>query len=159
MAHAGGRPSKLDEVTKEKLLAAIKKGHTLKGACAFAGVSYKTLHEWVQRGEGVNRRRARTDQFAEFADALKKADELAKVALVERWRSHFSDSWQAIATYMERRWPEEYGRRSRQTVDLREQMSYSDATLGEQLRSDPEARILVEKLFERRSIIMRVRKD
>ena len=130
----------------------------MKGACAFAGIDYDTMREWVRRGEGRDSRRAKTDDFARFAVDLKKAEELAKVALVEQWKTHFPDSWQAIATYMERRWPEEFGRRGRQTVNLQGQVRYSDANFDEQLQSDPESRQLIEKLFERRRSISESRK-
>lgn len=149
-----GRPSKLDEPTRKKLLDAIKGGHTLAAACAHAGIHYATMRRWVLLGE-----QATKGEYFDFCEDLKNAEETAKMIFAEQWKRHFPDSWQAIATYMERRWPEEYGRRDRQTVDLRGQVSYSDTTYDEQFQNDPESRALVEQLFERRRTISESRQN
>src|SRR5688500_3048641 len=45
-----GRPSKFNETTRERVLAAVRAGAYLSGASAFAGVSPSTVRGWYDRG-------------------------------------------------------------------------------------------------------------
>lgn len=144
---AGGRPSKFDIETKTRLTNAIKEGHTLKAACAFAGIDFSTFRRWMVRGEKLHKA-----EYCEFCETIKKAEELAKVALVEQWKKHFADSWQAIATYMERRWPEEYGRKNRMSIQPSEQVKTDELPIDKQLMGDSESRKLVEQIYQRMKI-------
>lgn len=145
---AGGRPSKFDIETKNKLTNAIKEGYTLKAACAYADIDFSTFRRWIMRGEKLHKA-----EYCEFCETIKKAEELAKVALVEQWKRHFADSWQAIATYMERRWPEEYGRKNRTRIHTSQQLQIEDLTIDKQLLGDSESRKLVEQICQRMKIL------
>lgn len=61
-----GRPSKLDSVAAEKIIEAVRAGAYRKVAAVFAGISERTLREWLVLGQsnpqsahGVFRRRLR----------------------------------------------------------------------------------------------------
>ena len=98
-----GRPTKRTPEVQRRLCDALAAGNTRRAACAFAGISDETLARWQSR-------------FVDFADAVKKAEgdaEVRNVAIIARAAQ--SGSWQAAAWWLERRYPEAYGR-SVQTV-------------------------------------------
>ena len=104
-----GRPSKLNEDTKGRLLQAIRLGCTYDKACSFAGISYQTLRNWIKRGE-----QATKGQYFDFVDELKKAEASAVVG----WLAHIEKAakegtWQAAAWKLERRYPREWGKGER----------------------------------------------
>lgn len=105
-----GRPSKLNEDTKSRLLQAIRLGCTYDKACAFAGISYQTLRNWIKRGEQSTK-----GQYFDFVDELKKAEASAVVG----WLAHIEKAakdgtWQAAAWKLERRYPREWGKGDRE---------------------------------------------
>jgi hypothetical protein len=139
------RPTLLDDKVKEKLLGLIQSGHYIKAACAMAGISYSTYHKWRIRGrqgEGI--------AYVEFNEELSRAEGLARIALVEQWKKHFKRDWRAIAAYMERRWPEEFGRRPRVDFEPMEPARLVSMQNDEKLMNDPEARELIRRLYRRR---------
>lgn len=74
-----GRPSKLTEQVEADLLTAIRGGAPLNTAAAYAGVTYETVQDWVQRGQGRHPTRKSTAEFARFARALTQAREEARL--------------------------------------------------------------------------------
>jgi hypothetical protein len=150
MAHPGGRPSKLDPVIREKLLSGIRNGHFLKDVCGWSGISYFTMNEWLQRGRGEHVR-PKTAEYAKFAQEVEEANCVAKIKFGEQWKSHFPNSWQAIAAYMAVRWPDEFGKKSSVSVDLQGQVmtSATDAQIEQQLRDDPASRELLKEFYRR----------
>jgi hypothetical protein len=89
-------------------------------ACARAGIHRDTLHKWEQRGASGEA------PYAEFFDALQKAEADAESSLLEQIQKAQpavsgpggagADLWQAKAWIMERRWPSRWGGRVRATV-------------------------------------------
>ena len=102
---ARGRPSKLSEETKKKLYEAVSKGNYLEDACLYAGISYNTFRRWMIRGE-----EAQTGEYREFYETVKSLEASVIVELVGSWRERM-DSWQSIAAFLEKRFPERFGRR------------------------------------------------
>lgn len=102
---ARGRPSKLSEKTKKKLYEAISEGNYLEDACLYAGISYNTFRRWMIRGE-----EAASGEYKEFYDTVKSLEASVIVELVGSWRARM-DSWQSIAAFLEKRFPERFGRR------------------------------------------------
>ncbi|NMG09784.1 hypothetical protein [Brasilonema sp. UFV-L1] len=102
-----GRPSKLTEETKQKLLQAIKAGVGIENACYYAGVSHKTVREWVRRGEGTHERPT-SNEFAEFAEELNRAVVAAEITLSARIMTASTNDWRAAAWWLERQRPERW---------------------------------------------------
>jgi hypothetical protein len=75
------RPSKLTDKTQAKIVACVEKGATVADACAVSGVSETAFYEWMQRG------REGDTGYAEFADAVTRAREAAKVTAIETLHS------------------------------------------------------------------------
>lgn len=106
------RPTKLTFETTEKLCEAIRLGSTYELACNFAGVSYNRFNEWRKAGKA-----AKNGKFKEFYNAIKKAEGDA----TNKWLGHIEDAaqdgnWQAAAWKLERRYPDDYGKRIKQQV-------------------------------------------
>lgn len=101
------RPTKLNDDTKEKVITAIKAGSYVETAAAFAGIAKSTLYEWLRKGanekEGIYR------QFAEEVEqALAHADvrDIGIIAAAAQ-----KGVWQAAAWRLERKHPDQWGRR------------------------------------------------
>ena len=89
---------------------------------------------------------------------MAEAEEVAKHALVEQWKKHFGEDWRAIATYMERRWPDEFGRRERINIDHSGEVTHAEKAMEEQLKNDPESRDMLKSLFEKHIAFMNTKK-
>lgn len=98
------RPSKYTAQTVERIIEAIAKGASLKLAAAYGGISYDALNEWMHRNR-------------QFRQQIESAEAHAAA----RWLDHIElaaqeGAWQAAAWKLERRYPDDYGRRERQDV-------------------------------------------
>ena len=94
------KPIELDEARRGRLLAALEAGATLRMAAAAAGVSEDTLSRWRKTRPGLQ---AEMDQ-AEAQGAVKALEQIRAAAQ--------GGAWQAAAWMLERRYPNEYGRRA-----------------------------------------------
>ena len=112
-----GRPSKLTEEVKDKLVKAISQGNYYEAACSYAGITYATFRNWMNEGE-----EATDGEYFDFFDTIKKAESAAELRMVQEWQKHVPNNWQAIATFMERRYPDRWGRRERRDVNVSGEM-------------------------------------
>jgi transposase len=101
-----GRPTKLTPEVRQRIVAALRAGNYAKPAAESAGVSEATYYRWLDRG-----RKQKRGIYREFHDDVRRAEADAEVEAVARWRKAFPDNWRAIATYLERRYPERWRRR------------------------------------------------
>jgi len=100
------RPTKRTPALEQRLMGALRAGNTRRAAASFAGVSEDSLQRWERRS-------------AAFADALKKAEADAEVRHVANIAKAAQDgTWQASAWWLERRRPDDYGRRERVDLDV-----------------------------------------
>ena len=106
MARRVGRPSKLTPERIAKVLEALRAGNYVEAACGYANVSVSTFYRWLERGEQESK-----GQYREFREDIKKAQADAEAAIVAHWRKHIPKDWKACATFLERRYPERWGRR------------------------------------------------
>jgi len=100
-----GRPSKLSPEVLGRLYSAIRQGNYLEDACSYAGIDYSTFRRWMIRGE-----EAQSGEYREFYDAVKVLEASVTCELVALWRTKM-DSWRSIAAFLEKRFPERFGRR------------------------------------------------
>jgi transposase len=94
------RPTKYTRDRKKRLLDALRDGNTRRAACMAAGIDQDTLANWAQR-------------FSDFSEELTRAEAEAEVALVGIIRAAAPQDWRAALTLLERRWPNEWGKRER----------------------------------------------
>jgi transposase len=120
------RQSKLTPERQERLCQAIELGATYAHACNYAGISYETFRRWQRENSA-------------FHDAIKMAEGKATVGwLAKIEREADNGSWQAAAWKLERRYPDDYGRRDGSRAS---QEAQEPAQNVEQVRSDVLARI------------------
>ena len=112
------------KLTKERidiLAAALRKGVIIKHACVGAGICEKTYHNWQNEAsdneldpldpeEALGKNPNRDDVLRYFVRETSRALNDYSSELLEK--IHNADSWQAAAWILERRFPEEFGRRA-----------------------------------------------
>lgn len=130
MAH--GRPSKLTPETQKRILEALSVGTTYALACQYAGITYATFRRWMVQGE-----QAKSGKFRDFYDAVKEAEGRAVVGwLAKIERAANEGNWQAAAWKLERRYPEDFGRRDR--ISITHSVHEEARRLAEQYGLDPD---------------------
>lgn len=103
-----GRPTKLTEELQQKLCRLVSAGNHINDACVIAGISKRTFENWTDRG-----RRAHTGKYRDFVEAIERAEAQAKARNVALIQKAAQEDWRAALEYLERRYPEEWGKRGR----------------------------------------------
>lgn len=101
-----GRPSKLTPEVQEKICHAIREGNYYEAACAYAGIGYSTFRMWMVKGE-----KAKSGKYREFVEAVKRAEYEAEARMVALWQEHMPGDYRAIRDFLERRYPQRWGKR------------------------------------------------
>jgi hypothetical protein len=89
--------TKLDAMRIERLLTALAAGNTRRSSALFAGITPRAVEK-----------RAKRD--AKFRDMLRDAEEKAVLRNVSLILNAAKTSWQAAAWWLERRYPQDWGR-------------------------------------------------
>ena len=117
---AGGRPTKLNFDTHNKIISAIRAGNYIETAAAYAGINKSTLYDWLKRGEREKQRVAQNPRYkirksekpyVEFSNAVEKALAEAEVRDVAIIAKAAEEQWQAAAWRLERKFPDRWGRK------------------------------------------------
>lgn len=96
-----GPKTKYTPETISRLKSAIKLGAPYTHACNYAGITFETLSQWLKK-------------FPELSEQLKEAEGEAVTGWLKKIEKSASDgNWQAAAWKLERRYPEEFGRREK----------------------------------------------
>lgn len=107
-----GRPSEIQDASSiQTFLEAVQDGNYLETACDLAGISQRAVQNWVKRGEDGE------EPFKSFMRALKRASAKAEAEEMGKVRTAGKDPrfWAASMTYLERRHPDRWARRSEGT--------------------------------------------
>jgi transposase len=131
------RPTKFTPQVQARILDAIALGLTYEQAATSAGVHEESFRKFRLRN-------------AEFVGALKKAEIDGMTARLERIQMAAvrDGAWQADAWWLERRYPDQWGKRERVdvnhtgSVDVRLAVRQMQAALDEVLPDDPKVRRL-----------------
>ena len=101
--------AKFNEDTTRMILKARESGLTQKECAEIAGINEATLYKWLNKGK-----KARSGKYKKFYNDFN----LAKIRnkLFHLKKIHEEEAWTASAWYLERVYPEEFGRKDR--VDL-----------------------------------------
>jgi len=109
---AAGRRTKCDAKTTAKLVKAIRLHGTHRLACQYAGISQSAFYGYLRQGEADLEAGLTDTPHTQFLQAIKGAEGEAGVEALETIEKAAHDgSWQAAAWSLERRYPNEYGRR------------------------------------------------
>ena len=116
-----GRNTKLTKHLIKKISEYISQGNPFYVAAALCGVSEASFYKW--KAEGIKLLRdegkKRTEQqkiFVEFIEAIKKAEAEAISRNVKLISEAAQTTWQAAAWYLERRHPEDFGKKERHEI-------------------------------------------
>jgi transposase len=144
-----GRPSKLTPEVTKRLTEAIRAGNYYEAACGYAGIHYSTFRKWMQKGET-----AKSGKFKEFFDAVTRAEYEAEVRMVAQWQKQMPEDYRAIRDFLERRYPERWGRRVDVKQDIKQEVQGQvtqryEYDVTQRIISDPEAVQLAEQLLRR----------
>ena len=102
MARKAGRMTLFTEDTRSALLAALSAGATVEDACRVAGVGLSTYYMWQDIGDAclegrphdrMPRRLEDRAVYAEFAEAIKKAQATARFRAVTTIQASGRDRW------------------------------------------------------------------
>ena len=106
-----GRPDKLTHEVQEALVKALRLGNFRGPAARFAGISSRTLYEWLKIGEKQHQ-----GKFRVLLSAVRKAEADAEVAMVARLMEHAKKDTRAVQFYLERKHAARWGKRDRVTL-------------------------------------------
>lgn len=107
-----GRPTKLTPPVERAIVSAIARGNTRKVAAEAVGINEATLYRWLQQGGGEHP----VKLYREFREAITRAEAGAVMAAVGVVRFAGRTNWQAMTWWLERRYPDEWGRKDRVEV-------------------------------------------
>ncbi len=102
--------SKLTPNRQKTIVRLIEQGNYASVAVAAAGISAVTYYDWLKRG------RSGEQPYANFLNAIKKAESKAEAALVAGIKDAGIKQWQAMAWLLERTRPQRYSRQDRQPI-------------------------------------------
>lgn len=92
-----GRPTKRTPENRKTIIDAIEQGVPYRHAAAMANMSEDALKAW-------------RDNDADFTEAIKAAEGRAVAGRLLRIRLAEPDHWQAAAWWLERKYPQEFGK-------------------------------------------------
>ena len=117
----------------------IKKGLSNKDAVICMGISESTFYQWQT-------------EKPEFSESLKKAEMERKSFLITRIFEASNKSWQAAAWYLERTYPNEFGKQEKK-VEIEEPKGFNELYLKLNEENRKIASHLIQKLREEMKVI------
>jgi transposase len=115
---AGGRPCELTDAVREKIVKAISLGASTEAAARAGGAHHVTFRRWMIRGE-ADLECGRDTPHAALYDAVTAAEARLEQKMVKRWDKLMDGEWTAIATFLERRFPDRWSKRESVVIDVR----------------------------------------
>jgi hypothetical protein len=145
-----GRPSVLTEEMTGLYLFARSRGGNDADCAYYAGIHPNTVRRWRRRVERSDVQQAgETDEVVsyaedqkmppigdllEFFDVVERATAVARLERLDQIdNAAASGSWQAAAWWLERRYPDEYGRRERRDLSVSMTVAAAEATLDAEI--------------------------
>lgn len=100
------RRTKLTPALQKRITDSIRAGNYAFVAAQQAGIHEATYHAWRARG-----RKEGKGIYREFDEAVEMAEAEAEAVAVMYVRRAMGESWQAAMTYLERKFPDRWGKR------------------------------------------------
>jgi hypothetical protein len=108
------RPCKLTPEIQQRISENIALGLTYRLAAESAGVTYKTLNEWHQKGQTE-----KSGKYYQFAQHIKKCNAEGALKLLERLNEAVKAGNCTVCMWiLERRFSEDFGRRQYRKMDV-----------------------------------------
>lgn len=106
-----GRKSKLTPERQQRICDALRGGNTRRVAAILGGIGASTFYDWLSWADPEHE--LYDPIYSDFSDAIKEAEAEAEAESVSRIRKAAFTSWQADAWYLERKNPDDWGKREK----------------------------------------------
>jgi len=103
----------------------IERGMRRSSAFAAVGVRRPTQGLWQRLAEKG------TEPYAALFDLIEMAEARLESLTVANWQRHTVTDWQAARAFLERRFPQDWGNKSQQSISLDDLRKMSDETLAQ----------------------------
>lgn len=103
-----GRKPKLTRKLIEDAEKLIKLGNYNTTVCQYLGIHQSTWYKWLKEGE-----KAKSGLKKEFFERIKSAESHAEIRNVQLIQQSANESWQAAAWYLERKFPDRWGKKEK----------------------------------------------
>ena len=134
---------KLSKQKIDIIAKAVKNGLPYKTAMSLAGVSESAFYRYKAMAEAIdNPKKAKDKTLMEFWQSLKKAEAEAIERNVLLIQNAAGTTWTAAAWWLERRFPEEFGRRL--VVDANVKVDTANKRLEEYMTGEDVDRLVDE---------------
>jgi transposase len=107
-----GRPAKLKPDVVGRIVEAVGVGMFRRDAARYAGIGRSTLYRWLERGQADEAAGLETD-FHDLWARVSRAEAVAEVRMVATLTKAAERDWRAAVSFLERRYPERWGRTRR----------------------------------------------
>ena len=111
-----GRKCKLTPELQSKICKYIEDGNYAIHACQAVGITTSTFYDWIKQGE-LDSSSNRSTKFSDFYDSIKESE--AKSVVFHMSVIHKAGKageWAASMTWLERRFPDMFGKRQVEPV-------------------------------------------
>lgn len=108
-----GRKTKLTKSLIKEAEQLIKMGNYVTTVCDYLGIHQSTWYNWLQEGAA-----AKSGMKREFFETIKKAESHAEIRNVGLIQKAAESDWKAAMTYLERKFPDRWGRKDRITAEM-----------------------------------------
>ena len=130
--------AQINKEAVEKILEYLPRVMYLETAAALAGVSHRTLQEWLRRGKEVRQRARRTgepipqadEMYANLAAAIKAVAAHAEMTALSQVAGAVGDDWRAAAWVLERRYPSRWSRDRSEVLALQKRVRELEEAYG-----------------------------
>ena len=113
----GGEPVKFNQARVDVILELLRQGISRRGAAETSGVSARTLQRWMKKGED-----GEGEEWELFTRQVHGAEASAEYNAVNViLEAAEKGDWRAAAWWLERRHPQQWGKRQRIEVETEEQ--------------------------------------
>ena len=113
----------------KELLRRLEQGQTYKTSCALASIGESTFHKWIDDAKLIEKKTIKIDveklsktekNLLEFLESVKKAEAMAISNNVLQIQLAARENWQAAGWFLERRDPENWGRKEqiKQSIEI-----------------------------------------
>ena len=121
------KPTVLTDEIQKKVLSLLAQGNYITTACEASGLNYRTCRHWQKRWEDGDEGSGR---FAQFFEDVRRAVATGEAAALMRLMPG-APGWQAQAWFLERRFPQRWGKKDRAPEPPRASKPLSEMTQEE----------------------------
>ena len=107
------RKTKLNQDIINEAEKLIKLGNYTLTVCKYLGIAESTWYRWMQEGEDEKKGISK-----EFYKTIKKAESHAEIRNVQLIQNAGNETWTASAWYLERKFPDRWGKKDRVDANL-----------------------------------------